>query len=260
MTPSHALRCLLGVCYREHVRFLNQRSRFFSALVRPLLWLLVFAVGFGQLQSPLSTPPYASPVSYETYIVPGLVMVIQLFNGMQSSFSMVYDREMGAMRVLLISPVPRGYVLFCKLLAGTIISLPQVYAFLLIAYVAGVELPLSGYVLLFPVLIITGLMLGALGLFLSSVVHQLENFAGIMNFVIFPMFFLSPALYPLARMRDGHEVLYILSQLNPFTHAVEFGRFAIYGDVAPVAAGVTLLALLVFLAAAILSYKPARTR
>ena len=122
---------------------------------------------------------------------------------MQSSLSMVYDREMGNMRTLLVSPLPRWYLLSSKLIAGTTVSLLQVYAFLLIAWFWEIEPPPIGYIAVLPALVLSGLMLGALGMLISSVITQLENFAGVMNFVIFPMFFASSALYPLWRVQEG---------------------------------------------------------
>src|SRR5215813_9108193 len=122
--------CLKGIVWREGLRFLHQRERFVSALVRPLVWLLIFAAGFRQTLGISIIPPYETYVLYSVYITPGLMAMIQLFNGMQSSLSMVYDREMGNMRTLLVSPLPRWFLLFCKLLAGTAVSLLQVYAFL----------------------------------------------------------------------------------------------------------------------------------
>ncbi len=121
------------------LRFARQRGRFIAALVRPLVWLLVFAAGFRTVLGVSIVPPYETYVTYEVYIAPGLVAMIQLFNGMQSSLSMVYDREMGSMRILLVSPLPRWYLLLCKLLAGTLVSILQVYAFLMIAWLFGIE-------------------------------------------------------------------------------------------------------------------------
>src|SRR5260221_3862428 len=129
--------------------------------------------------------------------------MIQLFNGMQSSLSMLYDREMGNRRTLLMSPLPRWYLLFCKLLAGTAVSLLQVYASLLIAWFWDIERPPIGYLTVLHALVLSGLMLGALGMLISSGIRQLENFAGVMNFVIFPLFFASSALYPLWRVQGG---------------------------------------------------------
>ena len=218
-------RAIMG---REFLRFVHQRERFLAALVRPLVWLLVFAAGFRAALGLSIIPPYQTYVTYETYIVPGLCAMVLLFNGMQSSLSLVYDREMGSMRLLLTSPYPRGWLLFCRLFGATLISVLQVYAFLGIAALFDITMPGWGYVAVLPGLILGGLMLGALGLVLSSFIKQLENFAGVMNFVIFPLFFLSSALYPLWKMRESSKLLHDICAVNPFTHVVELIRFLLY--------------------------------
>jgi ABC-2 type transport system permease protein len=191
--------CLTGIVWREGLRFLHQRERFVSALVRPLVWLFIFAAGFRQVLGISIIPPYETYILYEVYIAPGLMAMIQLFNGMQSSLSMVYDREMGNMRTLLVSPFPR-----------------------------------------------------------SSGIKQLENFAGVMNFVIFPMFFASSALYPLWRVQEGSPMLYYICQFNPFTHAVELIRFALYGKINWVSLAVVGACTAAFMIGAILAYDPSR--
>src|SRR5690349_12301589 len=226
-TPAQYGIGLKGIVWREALRFLHQRERFVAALVRPLVWLFIFAAGFRQVLGLSIIPPYETYVLYEVYITPGLMVMIQLFNGMQSSLSMVYDREMGNMRALLVSPFPRWYLLWCKLLAGTAVSLTQVYVFLAIAYFWEIEPPPIGYLTVLPALILSGMMLGALGMLVSSLIKQLENFAGVMNFVIFPMFFASSALYPLWRVQEASPLLYDICQMNPFTHATELIRFEI---------------------------------
>ncbi|NQV83495.1 MAG: ABC transporter permease [Rhodospirillales bacterium] len=258
MTAIHAWRCLIGILMREALRFVHQRERFAAALVRPLVWLLVFAAGFRAALGVSILPPYETYIPYEVYIAPGLVAMIQLFNGMQSSLSMVYDREMGSMRTLLVSPLPRWYLLICKLLAGTFVSILQVYSFLAVAALFGITMPGLGYLWLLPVLVVCGLMLGAFAMVLSSAIKQLENFAGIMNFVIFPMFFLSSALYPLWKMRESSQLLYQICSLNPFTHAVEVIRFALYGQFNAGSALYVAVALALFLGAAVYAYNPAR--
>src|SRR5512133_2282257 len=162
-TLRHYAICMTGIVWREGLRFLHQRERFISALVRPLVWLFIFAAGFRQVLGLSIIPPYQTYILYAEYITPGLIAMIQLFNGMQSSLSMVYDREMGNMRTLLVSPFPRWYLLCSKLIAGTAVSLLQVYAFLLIAWFWEIEPPLIGYLVVLPALVLTGLMLGALG-------------------------------------------------------------------------------------------------
>src|ERR671917_733675 len=250
--------CFSGIARREGLRFLNQRGRFFSALVRPLVWLFIFAAGFRAVLGVSLMPPYETYVLYEVYVTPGLVAMIQLFNGLLSSLSMVYDRELGAMRILLVSPFPRSFLLFAKLLATVLVSLLQVYVFLAIAWFWEVEAPIAGYLLLLPVLVLTGLMLGAIGLFLSSLVRQLENFASVMNFVIFPMFFASSALYPLWRIRESSEALYLICAWTPFTHAVELIRHALYLSFEPVSFAVVSLVTIAFFVAAVLAYDPGR--
>lgn len=256
MTP--ALVALQAITIREGLRFVRQRSRFIAALIRPLVWLVVFAAGFRAALGLSITPPYQTYITYEIYIVPGLCGMIILFNGMQSSLSLVYDREMGSMRLLLTSPLPRWWLLFCRLFASTAISVLQVYTFLAVAALYGIDMPWQGYVLVLPALLVSGLMLGALGLALSSAIRQLENFAGVMNFVIFPMFFLSSALYPLWKMAESSALLRDICAINPFTHAVELIRFALYGQFNAMALFWTMLAGLVFAGAALWGYDPAR--
>ena len=257
-TVGQYLVCLRGIAWRESLRFLHQRERFVSALVRPLVWLFIFAAGFRQILGVSIIPPYDTYVLYEVYVTPGLMAMIQLFNGMQSSLSMVYDREMGNMRMLLVSPFPRWFLLLGKLLASTAVSLSQVYAFLVIAWFWGIEPPVGGYLTVLPALALTGMLLGGLGMLLSSVIRQLENFAGVMNFVIFPMFFASSALYPLWRVQEGSPMLYYVCQWNPFTHAVELIRFALYGKMDWISLAVVGGCTAAFMTAAIFAYDPSR--
>jgi ABC-2 type transport system permease protein len=171
---------------------------------------------------------------------------------------MVYDREMGNMRVLLVSPFPRWFLLVSRLTASTAISVIQCYAFLILAWLWGVDLPEGGWISVLPALILAGFMLGAMGMVLSSLIRQLENFAGVMNFVIFPLFFASSALYPLWQVQQSSPILYHACLLNPFTYAVELDRFCLYWTWNPTALAVVLGCTVVFTAAAILAYDPAR--
>lgn len=296
---SGYLACFNGIVWREVLRYLHQRERFFSALVRPLIWLFIFAAGFRQTLGVSIIPPYESYVLYEEFIAPGLIGMILLFNAMQSSLSMVYDRETGAMRTLLVSPFPRSFLLLSKLLGGVSVALLQVFAFLFVAWfweirppniseiklftmfdpphwmglgISGVTepivtplfslpafiQPIAGYFTVIPALIIAGLMLGSLALFMSSVIKQLENFAGVMNFVIFPMFFASSALYPLWRIREASPLLYEVCRLNPFSYCVELIRFALHGQIDTVSLAIVVTCTVAFLAAAVYAYNPSK--
>ena len=221
--------CMKGIVYKELIRFLKQKSRFFSALVRPLLWLFIFSVGFKTALGLAIIPPYETYITYETYIVPGLVGMVLLFNGMQSSLTMIFDREMGSMKILLTSYINRNYLLFCKMFATAIVSTLQAIAFLIIAVLYGVDISYGAIVLTIPIIMVSSIILNAFALFISSVIKQLENFATVMNFVIFPMFFLSSALYPLWKIKDSSLLLFNISSYNPFTYIVEAVRFSLYG-------------------------------
>jgi ABC-2 type transport system permease protein len=258
---KHGLQALRAIVARELFKFSRQYGRLASALVRPLLWLAVFAAGFRNVFGVAIVEPYDTYVPYDLYIAPGLVGMVLLFNGMQSSLAMVYDREMGLMRLLLTAPLPRPWILFSKLVATAVLSLLQAAAFVLVAALVGTVLPVWGpqtpMVLL--AVVSAALMLGALGLLLSVHIKQLENFAGTMNFVIFPMYFMSTALYPLWKLEEsGAGWVYQLARFNPFTHAVEWLRFALYGKDPGIAPLVVLGTLAVCFVLACWGYDPQR--
>ncbi|MGF1658089.1 MAG: ABC transporter permease [Rubrimonas sp.] len=250
--------CFSGVVRREALRFFQQKERFVAALVRPLVWLFIFAAGFRAVLGVSLMQPYQTYVLYEVYVLPGLCAMIVLFQGMQSALSMVYDRETGAMRTLLVSPYPRWFLLTAKLAGAVLISVLQVYAFLAVAWAYGIRPPVWGLVTVLPALILSGMLLGAIGLLLSSTISQLENFAGVMNFVIFPMFFASSALYPLWRVREGSPILADIAEANPFTHCVELIRYALYMQVNWSSFWAVLATGALFLGAAFWAYDPAR--
>ncbi len=258
---KHALQAAWAIMAREFGKFGRQYGRLVSALVRPLLWLAVFAAGFRNVFGIAIVEPYDTYIPYDVYIAPGLIGMVLLFNGMQSSLAMVYDREMGLMRLLLTAPLPRWWILLAKLMATAGLSLAQALAFVAVAALIGTTLPLWGahtpHLLL--ALVSAALMLGALGLLLSVHIKQLENFAGTMNFVIFPMYFMSTALYPLWKLEEsGAEWVYQLARFNPFTHAVEWIRFAMYDKDPGIAPAVVLGTLGVCFALACWGYDPQR--
>lgn len=255
----HLFRAARAVVGREVLRFLKQPTRLGSALVRPLLWLVVFSAGFHNVFGVAIVPPYETYVTYGVYMLPGLLGMVALFNGMQSSLSMVFDREMGVMRLLLTAPLPRGWLLAFKLLAGACLSVLQMLVFLALAMASGVEVAWAALPGLVAAMLLVAVMLAALGLVLSVYIRQLENFAGTMNFVIFPMFFISPALYPLWKLQEsGAWWLHQLAQINPFTYAVEVLRFASVGQVNGLALAVVLGCTAGFFGLALVGYDPQR--
>ena len=258
---AHALLGMRAIVSRELLKFTRQKGRLIAALVRPVLWLAVFAAGFRNVFGVSIVEPYDTYVPYDLYIAPGLIGMVLLFNGMQSSLAMVYDREMGLMRLLLTAPLPRWWLLLSRLLATALLSMLQVLAFVAVAALLGTTLPMHFAALLHAIVATLGaaLMLASLGLLLSVYVRQLENFAGTMNFVIFPMYFLSTALYPLWKLEEsGATWVWRAAQCNPFTHAVEWIRFALHGKDPGIAPWVVLGTLAVCFALACRGYDPQR--
>lgn len=255
---------LFAVTEREILKFFRQRERLLSAIIRPCLWLFVFAAGMNNLLGISIVPPYQTYTPYQEYVLPGLVGVIVLFQSMQSALSMVYDREAGVVEVMLAAPLPRSFLLLAKILAATILSTLQIMVFLSLAALLGYHMPLLGNLLILPCIALAGLTLGSIGLVVSIYARRIENFAGMMNFVIFPMFFLSSALYPLWKLREsGAGGLYLVSICNPFTHVVELVRYAAYGQINWISLLVVCLVFLVCFSMALQAYDPnsaARTR
>ena len=128
MKLMHGWLALQAITGREVHKFVRQPGRLASSLVRPLLWMVVFAAGFRQMPDLGNVIPFDPNLDYRLYMVPGLALMVCLFNGMQSSLAMVYDREMGVMRLLLTAPLPRDYLLACKLASGAFLSLLQALA------------------------------------------------------------------------------------------------------------------------------------
>ena len=256
---AHVVPALVAIVGREVNKFLRQPGRLISSVVRPALWLIVFASGFQNVFGVSIIPPYETYVEYKVYLTPGLIGMVLLFNGMLSSLAMVYDREMGMMRLLLTAPLSRGVLLFGKLLAGAFLSLLQAIVFLIVAVLIGVDITVANLLLSLPVIVLAALMLAALGLVLSVHVKQLENFAGTMNFVIFPMFFLSSALYPLWKLQEsGATWIWQVARFSPFTYAVEAIRFALVGQFNGLAVLVTALVAIALFAVALVGYDPQR--
>lgn len=255
----HRMRAMRAIVRREVGKFVMQPARLGSALVRPLLWLVVFASGFHNVFGIAIVPPYETYIDYRLYVVPGLLGMVALFNGMQSSLALVHDRETGAMRLLLTAPLPRSWLLLSKLLAAAALSVLQMLVFAVIAWVLDVGITPWMILVSLPMLLLVALTLAALGLLLSVYVRQLENFAGAMNFVIFPMFFISSALYPLWKLKEsGSAWIVWLAELNPFTYAVEAIRFALYGQFNLTATAVTAGTFGIATLLAIRGYDPQR--
>ncbi len=213
-------RAIIG---RELLRLFRQRGRFLSALVRPLIWLFVIGAGIGATIGDVGDP------GYQRFLLPGVLGMVLLFGAMLVALSVVYDKEFGVMRVLMIAPVAHYWIVLAKIASAVVVSLLQVIAFatLLIPlgfFDAGVSPGLLAVALL-----ATAIVCASLGMLVAVFSSTLENFSVVMNFVIFPVFFTSGALYPVARLPDA---LQLVAMANPFTYGVDLLKHALIGGTA----------------------------
>lgn len=205
-----ALGCVLN---RELKKTFRQKSRLLSAMVRPLIWLFVIGGGVSSIL------PDDSSGTYQQTIVPGILGMTLLFGSMLSALTTVYDKESGVMRMFIISPLPGYGVILSKLASSTLAGILQasMLCILLLALQILAPQQIRWGLLIFGILI-TGITCSSIGLIAAVISKSLDNFAAIMNFVIFPIFFLSGALYPVQNLPI---ILQLIATLNPFTYGVD---------------------------------------
>jgi ABC-2 type transport system permease protein len=205
---------LISVVEREFKRVVRRRSRLISTFARPAIWLIIIGSGFSALIP-------GGQFSYHKYLLPGIIGMVILFSSLLGALGSVHDREFGSMRMLLISPVPRGVIVLGKTISSTLLG--AVFAVVLspLVFVFNIDVSFLNYLAFVGAALLTGLAISSLGMLVASRMRQLENFAVVMNFVIFPMFFLSGALYSAEKL-PGY--LQPLVRINPLTYGVDLMR------------------------------------
>jgi ABC-2 type transport system permease protein len=205
---------LTGVVGREYKRVVRRRSRLLSTFARPLIWLVIIGSGFSALIP-------GGEFSYHKYLLPGIIGMVILFSSLLSALGSVSDREFGSMRMLLIAPVPRGVIVLGKTISSMLLGATFAIVLSPLVLLFHIDVGFLSYLGFVGAALLTGLALSSLGMLVASRIRQLENFAVVMNFVIFPMFFLSGALYPAAKL-PGY--LQPLVRINPLTYGVDLMR------------------------------------
>src|SRR2546429_7842208 len=213
------MRAIYGIVAREFVRFARQGGRVLASIGRPFVWLVFAGAGFAAVLAG------RNQIDYRVYMAPGLLGMVVMFGSLLAALSTVTDREAGVLRMMLVAPIGRSTVALGKALGATLLGTVQALV------VAGLLLPLvqlrptlAGTLLGLVAVVLSGLALGALGVVLAASIRSIENFAGVMNFVIFPMLFLSGALYPVRRLRP---VLRAATYVNPLADGVDLLQHAL---------------------------------
>ncbi len=205
-------KAIYVIVLREFKRFFRQRGRMVTTIARPLIWLVIVGSGFVNLID------VDTGANYIQFILPGIIGMTILFTSVFSTISVVWDREFGFLREMLVAPVSRVTIVFGKLISGTALSVFQGTILLAVAPVIGLNFGLSDFFLMFIFMTIVALAITSLGLFVASFLTSLEGFNVIMNFIVLPMFFLSGALYPVENLPAA---LQLLSYINPLCYGVD---------------------------------------
>jgi ABC-2 type transport system permease protein len=207
------LRAIKIVWKRELVRFSKDRLRILTSLVQPLLFLFVLGAGLNQLSS-----AGTHGVDLKTFIYPGILCIAVMFTAMFSAASIVWDREFGFLREMMVAPVRRSSIIIGKCLGGATVAGFQ--GVIVLALAGFVHVPYDPVLLLgiFVLQLLLAFSITAFGVMVAVRIKQMQSFMGVMQMIVMPMFFLSGALYPVANLPTW---LAVLNRLDPLTYAVD---------------------------------------
>ncbi|MEO0050174.1 MAG: ABC transporter permease [candidate division WOR-3 bacterium] len=212
--------CIYMVWLRDVIRYFREKSQFYGSMTRPVLWLFILGLGLRGGYKEIGN------VNYTQFIFPGIVAMTSIFTSIQSAISIIWDREFGFLKEILVAPVPRTSIVIGKGFAGTTLSLIQGCIVLLLAPLVKVKLPLINILPLLFVMAVMSFALTGIGIVIAARMTSFQGFGTIMNFVIMPMWFLSGALFP---MKGIPWWLNILVRINPLTYGVDLVRRLVLG-------------------------------
>jgi ABC-2 type transport system permease protein len=216
------LRAVSIVWRRELIRFRSDRLRAITALVQPVLFLFVLGTGLSRLAS-RGMPP---GVDFRTFIYPGVLAMSVLFTAIFSAASVVWDREFGFLREMLVAPVRRWAIVIGKCLGGATVATFQGIVFLALAGVAHVPYDPVLLLTLVGELLLLSFTLTAFGVMMAARIKQIQAFMALTQMFVMPLFFLSGALYPLSGLPGW---LTVLTRVDPLTYIVDPMRQAVFG-------------------------------
>jgi ABC-2 type transport system permease protein len=219
---------VIAVSIREFLRFIRQRGRLLSTFARPLLWLVVIGSGFERVV------PTEGTVSYKQFLLPGIFGMVLLFSTMLSALATVHDREFGPIRMLLVAPLPRATVVLAKTISAALLGVFQAVLLLPLIWILGLHPSVRSLLQLLGAVLLASIALSSLGMLIASRIRSIENFAGVMNFLMFPMFFLSSALYPAASLPG---FLQPFVRADPLTYGIDLMRHPLLNGLYPVNLG-----------------------
>jgi ABC-2 type transport system permease protein len=213
-----SLNGIYSIWRREVIRFLRDRSRLVGSLGQSLLFLVVFGSGLSSAIGRLGQGNGMPGMNYVQFMFPGILVMAVLFTALMSAISVVWDREFGFLKEVLVAPVPRWAVAVGKALGGSTTAVFQGVIILVFAPFIGAGLTALSILELLPAMFLTAFAMCAVGLVIAARMKTMEGFQVIMNFLLMPMFFLSGALFPLGNLPGW---LTVLTRINPVSYGVD---------------------------------------
>jgi len=208
---------------REMKRFMRAKSRVVGALAMPLFFLAFLGLGFRRL----SIPGMSGEVDYVRFLVPGIIGMSILFSSTFGGLSVLWDREFGFLKEIMVAPVTRVSIVVGRIAGGVTTALIQAVLILGISYIMGFKIiSVTSFFLALAFMTLIAITFHGLGLIFASKMKDMQGFSIVMNFVIFPLFFLSGALYPLENFPVW---LRYISKIDPLTYGVDGLRAALIG-------------------------------
>jgi ABC-2 type transport system permease protein len=232
----HDLRAVSIVWRRELIRFRGDRLRAITSLVQPFLFLFILGTGLSTLAG--GSLPHSANFDFKTFIYPGVLALSVLFTAIFSAGSIVWDREFGFLREILVAPVSRASIVIGKCLGGATIATFQGVIFLCLAWFAHVPYNPVLIFSLIGLLLLLSFTLTAFGVMMAARIKQFQAFMALTQMVVMPLYFLSGALYPLNGLPAW---LTVLTRLDPLTYVVGPMRHLVFSHLtltAPVAAAI----------------------
>jgi ABC-2 type transport system permease protein len=216
------------IWYRDVLRFWRDRTRLFASLAQPLLYLIIFGVGLSSSLGKGSFGGNGVPKSfnYTQFVYPGILGMAVLFTAIFSAMSVVWDREFGFLREILVAPISRSAVALGKSLGGATQATFQGVIMLVFAPFVGVHLTVLAVLELLGLLFVLAFSLTCFGVALSARMRTMQGFQVVMNFLMMPMFFLSGSLFPLAGLPAWMTVL---TRFDPVAYGIAPIRSAVLG-------------------------------
>ena len=210
------------IAYRDLLRFVQERSRLISSFAMPLLFLVIFGAGFSRVIGNM-TPG----VDFIQFIYPGIIAMTVLMGSLMSGLSVVWDREFGFLREVLVAPMSRTGIVLGKAAGTALIALGQGLVMLVLAPFVGVTVNAMMILKLVPLLIIISLALSGLGILIASRMRSQQGFQMLVQIIIMPLVFLSGVFFPVNNVPTWLEVI---SKINPLTYGVDAIRQVFLGD------------------------------